>query len=84
MSKRVFILRDKVLAKEPVEIFGGFIDGNKWLPGADLTQSRSHHQYNRIYSSLVIHPTLSSSETQGRYYVYEIIHDSGDEGQKPR
>lgn len=32
--------------------------------------SRVHKQCNRIYSSEGVHPTLSSSEISGRYYVY--------------
>ena len=42
--------------------------------------SAGHRQYNRIYSSLGIHPTLISSETQGRYYVYEGIFDDSKGG----
>ena len=32
--------------------------------------SRAHKQPNRIYSSDGIHPTLSSSESSGRYFIY--------------
>lgn len=32
--------------------------------------SRSHKQPNRIYSAEGIHPTISSNETSGRYFIY--------------
>jgi len=33
--------------------------------------SRVHKQPNRIYHINGVHPTLSSSETSGRYYIYD-------------
>ena len=51
------------------EIFCGYIEGNLFLEGCDVRLSRTHRQPNRIYSANGIHPTISSSETQGRYYV---------------
>lgn len=32
--------------------------------------SRAHKQPNRIYSSKGVHPTISSNETSGRYFIY--------------
>lgn len=35
-----------------------------------LHLSRAHKQCNRIYDSMGIHPTLSSQESSGRYFIY--------------
>lgn len=52
--------------------FCGYFHGNTRGSGAnaaDLHLSRTHKQVHRIYSSSGIHPTISSSETSGRYYI---------------
>lgn len=36
-----------------------------------LHLSRAHKQCNRIYDSEGIHPTISSQETSGRYFIYD-------------
>lgn len=40
------------------------------LPGTEHL-SRCHKQNNRIYDSQGTHPTLSSQETSGRYFIYK-------------
>ena len=37
--------------------------------------SRVHRQPNRIYDATGTHPTLSSTETSGRYYIYTVKPD---------
>lgn len=53
-------------------IFVGYLNKkmrtNGVLPGREHL-SRCHKQNNRIYSSKGTHPTLSSQETSGRYYI---------------
>lgn len=53
-------------------VFCGYLNKNIRQSGVDkdkLYLSRCHKQPNRIYSSNGIHPTISSSETSGRYYI---------------
>ena len=50
-------------------IFCGYIDGEKRFKQGDPRLSRVHKQPNRIYNQDGIHPALSASEIQGRYYV---------------
>ena len=55
-------------------IFCGYIHGNMRTTGVIASRvhlSRNHKQPNRIYQSTGSHPTLSSSETSGRYYIYD-------------
>jgi DNA (cytosine-5)-methyltransferase 1 len=54
-------------------IFNGYRNKNMRikgvLPGTE-NLSRSHKQPNRIYSAEGTHPTLSSQESSGRYFIY--------------
>lgn len=50
-------------------IFCGYIDGGKRFKSGNINLSRMHKQPNRIYNQEGIHPALSASETQGRYYI---------------
>ena len=55
-------------------IFCGYIKGNIRTNGAlPNTEhlSRVHKQPNRIYHIDGVNPTLSSSESSGRYYIYD-------------
>lgn len=57
-------------------IFCGYLKGNIRKKGAlPNTEhlSRVHKQPNRIYHIDGVHPTLSSSESSGRYYIYDNI-----------
>jgi DNA (cytosine-5)-methyltransferase 1 len=81
---KIAILAEKLSQEGDSEIFCGYIDNGRWLSHENPFLSRSHRQPNRIYSANGIHPTLSSSETQGRYYVCEIIFDSSNEGKESR
>jgi DNA (cytosine-5)-methyltransferase 1 len=57
-------------------IFCGYIKGNIRKKGAKPNTnhlSRVHKQPNRIYHINGVHPTLSSSETSGRYYIYDGV-----------
>jgi DNA (cytosine-5)-methyltransferase 1 len=54
--------------------FVGYVNGVLRKKGAiENTEhlSRVHRQINRIYSSSGTHPTLSASETSGRYCIYD-------------
>ena len=42
-------------------------------PVGDGSSPRVHKQCNRIYSADGTHPTISSSETSGRYFIYDGI-----------
>lgn len=55
-------------------IFCGYINGKLRKAGVLAGTehlSRVHKQPNRIYHIDGVHPTLSSSETSGRYYIYD-------------
>ena len=57
-------------------MFCGYIKGNIRTNGAlPNTEhlSRVHKQPNRIYHINGVNPTLSSSESSGRYYIYDGI-----------
>lgn len=56
--------------------FVGYLNKNirkKGVKEDSLHLSRVHKQINRIYSSDFIHPTLTSSETSGRYYIHDGV-----------
>ena len=64
--------------------FCGFLDGKRFLEAGNDRESRTHRQQNRIWSGNGIAPTLTSSETQGRYYVcYVEDNDSGQDRPAP-
>lgn len=70
MNKKIVIFPDKLREESTTEeIFCGYIEGGLFLEGGDVRLSRTHRQPNRIYSANGIHPTISSSETQGRYFI---------------
>lgn len=70
---KIIVLTDKFDIDEPNQIFVGYLDnGTEWINGNDKKLSRTHRQFNRIYSSKGIQPALSASELSGRYYVCEI------------
>lgn len=54
--------------------FVGYLNKNgrkKGVREGSFHLSRSHKQINRIYSHDFIHPTLTSSEKSGRYYILD-------------
>src|SRR5574344_541985 len=60
-------------------VFVGYKNKSLWKKGIDLNKlylSRCHRQPNRIYSIKGTHPTLSSQETDGRFYIYNPSIDS--------
>lgn len=71
------IIDDKHIVKQKSGlIFCGYIKGNIRTNGAlPNTEhlSRVHKQPNRIYHIDGVNPTLSSSESSGRYYIYDNI-----------
>ena len=66
------IFADRVSVRAAEEVFAGYLDGTDWTKGENRRLSRAHRQPNRIYGTGGVHPAISSSETQGRYWiVYE-------------
>ncbi len=64
--------------------FCGFIDGKRFLKEGNDRESRTHKQQNRIWSGNGIAPTITASETQGRYHVcYVEDNDSVQIGETP-
>lgn len=78
MNKKIVLFPDK-LREESIteEIFCGYIEGGLFLKDGNVRLSRTHRQPNRIYSANGIHPTISSSETQGRYFIAENEQPTG-------
>jgi len=74
-KNKYIILEDKHIVKQKSGlIFCGYIKGNVRTNGAlPNTEhlSRVHKQPNRIYNIDGVNPTLSSSESSGRYYIYD-------------
>ncbi len=57
-------------------IFYGYLNKKTRTNGVKdntLHLSRTHRQTNRIYSHLGTHPTISSQETSGRYFIFDGI-----------
>ena len=74
-KNKYVILEDKDIVKQKSGlIFCGYIKGNirtnGTLPNTEHL-SRVHKQPNRIYHIDGVNPTLSSSESSGRYYIYD-------------
>jgi hypothetical protein len=70
--KRVHLFQERVNQHSEDIVFAGFIEADAWIKDEDRRLSRAHRETNRIHGIYGIHPTLSSSETQGRYWiVYE-------------
>lgn len=68
------LLNDEQIKVQPSGLmFCGYRNKNQWkkgvLPNTEHL-SRCHRQPNRIYSSLGIHPTISSQEISGRFWIY--------------
>jgi DNA (cytosine-5)-methyltransferase 1 len=75
ISKDLYtILKEEDITKQKSGlIFCGYLNKNIWQTGTNhskLHLSRCHRQPNRIYSIKGTHPTISSQESAGRYYVY--------------
>lgn len=76
-SKYTLLPKDKITSKEKSGlIFCGYLNGvlrkNGIKPNTEHL-SRAHKQPNRIYHINGTNPTLSSSETSCRYYIYDGI-----------
>ena len=69
-----YVLLDPSVAKRQASglIFAGYRKGNLRTagikPGSE-NLSRAHKQQNRIYSTEGIHPTISSQESSGRFFI---------------
>lgn len=76
LPEEEYVLLDETLTKIQPRSglkFVGYRKGNLRTNGVrENTQhlSRSHKQFNRIYSDQGTHPTLSAQETSGRYYIH--------------
>lgn len=80
--RKAVIFPERILIETEDEVFAGYIEGTVWMEGENRRLSRAHRQPNRIYAIGGIHPTISATETQGRYWiVYEEDNDRNtDEG----
>lgn len=75
-DKYVLLQKEQIKTQKSGLIFCGYLKGNIRKNGAlPNTEhlSRVHKQPNRIYHIDGVNPTLSSSETSGRYYIYDGI-----------
>lgn len=76
VPKSSYVLLDKSQIKKQSKsglVFCGYMKKKTRATGAnpeDTHLSRTHKQPNRIYDSTGTHPTLSSQETSGRYFVH--------------
>ena len=78
MNKKIVLFPDKLREESTTEeIFCGYIEGGLFLKDGNVRLSRTHRQPNRIYSANGIHPTISSSETQCRYFIAENEQPTG-------
>lgn len=68
------INKNKLKIQKSGLIFCGFLNKNfRKLDNININLSRVHKQPNRIYSFEGIHPTISSQEVSGRYYIYDGV-----------
>lgn len=58
-----------IVTRQAREVFAGYFEGKLRFQDSSIFLSRTHSQPNRIYSANGVHPTLSASETLGRYWV---------------
>ena len=75
-DRYVILETDKLKTQKSGLIFCGYIKGKLRGKGAlPNTEhlSRVHKQPNRIYHADGVNPTLSSSESSGRYYIYDGV-----------
>ena len=75
-SKYILLKNEQITLQKSGLMFCGYIKGNIRTNGAlPNTEhlSRVHKQPNRIYHINGVNPTLSSSESSGRYYIYDGI-----------
>jgi len=75
MKPNLTIFLDRLLIESNGEIFAGYFENEAWIKGESKMLSRAHRQFKRIYSALGIHPALSASETQGRYWIVYVSED---------
>lgn len=69
MLMRTINIFGDFLTRSEREVFVGFFEGKLRFEDCSLFLSRTHSQPNRIYSANGVHPTLSASETLGRYWI---------------
>lgn len=68
--KKIVVFNDFLDINSDTEaVFVGYVENKLFLEKESVMLSRSHRQFNRIYSIKGIHPTICASETQGRYYI---------------
>ena len=76
VQKYVLLESNDIKSQKSGLMFCGYLKGNirqnGSLPNTEHL-SRTHKQPNRIYYINGVHPTLSSSESSGRYYIYDGI-----------
>jgi len=73
-DKYVLLESNKLKIQKSGLIFCGYLKANLRKKGAKPNTehlSRVHKQPNRIYHMNGVNPTLSSSESSGRYYIYD-------------
>lgn len=70
-SNKYTLLENTKIQEKSGLLFAGYLNKTprKGVKNLDLNLSRVHKQPNRIYSIKGTHPTLSSQETSGRYYI---------------
>lgn len=73
LSSNEYTLIDNPKKQKSGLIFSGYRNKNirkKGVQNSHINLSRVHKQPNRIYSVEGVHPTLSSQETSGRFFVF--------------
>lgn len=73
LPKQEYTLIDNVRSQDSGLLFVGYRNKGIWKKGIRPNTehlSRVHRQPNRIYSIDGIHPTISSQETSGRFFIY--------------
>lgn len=72
----VLLKKEQLKEQKSGLIFCGYIKGSIRKKGTLVNTnhySRVHRQPNRIYHINGVHPTLSSSESTGRYFIYDGV-----------
>ena len=74
LIKKDYTLLENTTTSKDGLIFAGYLNKKTRLNGARegaVHLSRNHRQCNRIYSVEGLHPTISSQDSSGRYYILD-------------
>jgi len=73
LQESEYSLIENLVMQKSGLLFAGYRNKNSWKKDITLEKLKNssvHRQTNRIYSTMGLHPTLSSQEISGRFFIY--------------